>query len=419
MHEKCLAAARCPIWLQGDGRAAERSGTLIEGGSGSGAEPVMGGEDAAGCGGDSVTRETCLAPARHPIWPGVAGAGSTGDGQGLASGRSSGDLGGAPAAGSTGGGQGLASGRSPGGLGGAPEQRPYAALGAGAPAVGSGTGPGFAPAAGECCGAGEPGELAGLDAFLASVLTASAEDKKRTLVIGAPAGLVDAGESEALLEMRSKFVQKVLQHVVLDSVGKKVKIMAEYIMPIPGWRTGRGGMGPQRVEVNFLHVEFEQAWHAEALLGLFDARSWGPTVGMPVEWAGGVHQVRLAMEGDAARVMTGGAGVDGGVELTRHPVWRAAVSGERHTGLALTRNDLVQEFGRLAVARVMQKLRGWGVGATINFVAMRPVLARGCHVIRGAILVVEVVKAPWVLPTGVALKDGMPAARLEWQVAGP
>ena len=47
MHEKCLAAARCPIWLQGDGRAAERSGTLIEGGSGSGAEPVMGGEDAA------------------------------------------------------------------------------------------------------------------------------------------------------------------------------------------------------------------------------------------------------------------------------------------------------------------------------------------------------------------------------------
>ena len=67
----------------------------------------------------------------------------------------------------------------------------------------------------------------------------------------------------------------------------------------------------------------------------------------------------------------------------------------------------------------MQKLRGWGVDATINFVAMRPVLARGCHVIRGAILVVEVVKAPWVLPTGVALKDGMPAARLEWQVAGP
>ena len=50
---------------------------------------------------------------------------------------------------------------------------------------------------------------------------------------------------------------------------------------------------------------------------------------------------------------------------------------------------------------------------------MRPVLARGCHVIRGAILVVEVVKAPWVLPTGVALRDGMPAARLEWQVAGP
>ena len=360
MHETCLAAARCPIWHP-DGRAAERSGTPIEGGSGSGAEPVMGGEDAAGCGGDSVTHETCLEPVRCPIWPpGVAGAGST-----------------------------------------------------------SGTGPGFAPAAGECCGAGEPGELAGLDAFLASVLTASAEDKKRTLVIGAPAGLVDAGETEALLEMRSKFVQKVLQHVVLDSVGKRVKVVAEYIMPIPGWRTGRGGMGPQRVEVNFLHVEFEQAWHAEALLGLFEARSWGPTVGMDVEWAGGVHQVRLAMEGDAARVMTGSAGVDGGVELTRHPVWRAAVSGERHTGLALTRNDLVQEFGRLAVVRVMQKLRGWGVDATINFVAMRPVLARGCHVIRGAILVVEVVKAPWVLPTGVALKDGMPAARLEWQVAGP
>jgi hypothetical protein len=143
MHEKCLAAARCPIWHP-DGRAAERSGTLIEGGSGSGAEPVMGGEDAAGCGGDSVTHETCLAPVRLPIWPpGVAGAGSTGDGQGLASGRSSGDLGGAPAAGSTGGGQGLASGRSPRGLGGAPEQRPYAALGAGAPSVGPGTGPGF------------------------------------------------------------------------------------------------------------------------------------------------------------------------------------------------------------------------------------------------------------------------------------
>ena len=69
---------------------------------------------------------------------------------------------------------------------------------------------------------------------------------------------------------------------------------------------------------------------------------------------------------------------------------RCQVSGTP-ASVALTRNDLVQEFGRLAVARVMQKLRGWGVDATINFVAMRPVLARGCHVIRGAILVVEVV----------------------------
>ena len=32
---------------------------------------------------------------------------------------------------------------------------------------------------------------------------------------------------------------------------------------------------------------------------------------------------------------------------------------------------------------------------------MRPVLARGSSVVRGAMLVVEVKKAPWVLPRGV------------------
>ena len=114
-----------------------------------------------------------------------------------------------------------------------------------------GPGPDSASAAGACCGTDE---LPGLDAFLAEALRASEEDKKRTLVIGAPESLVRAEETEDLLAMRADFVLRVLQHEVLCMVGRDCEVKAEYVMPIPGWRTGRDGMGAERVEVNFLHV---------------------------------------------------------------------------------------------------------------------------------------------------------------------
>ena len=273
-----------------------------------------------------------------------------------------------------------------------------------------------ASAAGACC---DEDELAGLDAFLAEALRASVEDKKRTLVIGAPESLVRAEETEETLAMRADFVRRVLLHEVLCTTGRDCEVKAEYVMPIPGWRTGRDGMGAERVEVNFLHVEFADAGQAAALLALFNAHCPGPTEGLEVAWGMGKHVVRLAMEGEAARVMKGSAGVEGGVELTRHPVWRAAVSGARETGLALARSDMLHKFGQLAVVRIMQKFRAWNVAAELSFVAMRPVLARGSSVVRGAMLVVEVKKAPWVLPRGVALQDGLPVARLDWQVVGP
>ena len=194
----------------------------------------------------------------------------------------------------------------------------------GAEARAMGPGPDSASAAGACCGTDE---LPGLDAFLAEALRASEEDKKRTLVIGAPESLVRAEETEDLLAMRADFVLRVLQHEVLCMVGRDCEVKAEYVMPIPCWRTGRDGMGAERVEVNFLHVEFADAGQAAALLALFNAHCPGPTGGLDVAWGAGKHVVRLAMEGEAARVMKGSAGVEGDVELTRHPVWRAAVSG--------------------------------------------------------------------------------------------
>ena len=309
--------------------------------------------------------------------------------------------------------------RSSEGLASSSERPGRPALGADGPVPGSArsSGKSRVPAA-EATGSED--DLGELDAFLAEVQQASATGRERTLVIGAPASLVNAAETEDLLQLRSKFVQRVLAHEVLCEAGRDTKVKAEYIMPIPGWRAGRDGLGAERVEVNFLHVEFEEAWMPEVLLKLYGThgQTHGLMGGLAVEWGEGVHIVRLAMEGEAVRVMKGSAGVDGDVELTLHPVWRAAVSGEKTTGLCVTRSDLLQKFGQHAVARITEKFRQWKVDAKLHFVALRPVLARGCGVIRGAMLVVEVEKAPWVLPKGVALKDGMPVARLEWQVVG-
>ena len=68
-RRRAMEAFRIPKVGAGK-RATERSGTLTGDGKGSGAEPVMGGEDTAGCGGDSVMHGKCLAAARHPIWQG-------------------------------------------------------------------------------------------------------------------------------------------------------------------------------------------------------------------------------------------------------------------------------------------------------------------------------------------------------------
>ena len=257
--------------------------------------------------------------------------------------------------------------------------------------------------------------LGGLDAFLQSVLAASVEDKRRTVVFSAPEELLGSDESSLMLQERSQFVRRVLQHEALGSVGRECVIKAEYVIAVPGWRTGRGGIGPERVTVNFLHVEFAEAEQAEALEALFSARC-GSAGWLELLWGGEVHRLRIAKEGNAARVLGQSTGAEGRVELTTHPVWWAAVS---NLGFSLSRSDLAQRFGEFAVVRIMQKYKSWGVDALLRFVAVRPVLQHGSEVVQGLMLVVEVERAPWVLPMGVALADGHQEAQLRWNVRGP
>ena len=253
-------------------------------------------------------------------------------------------------------------------------------------------------------------------AFLAAVLKASAEDKRRTLVFSAPVELVGSDESLALLNARTRYVYRVLQLEAFSAMRGACEVKAEYVISLPGWRAGRGGVAPERVTVNFLHVEFAQAEQAEALKALFDKRCPGPEGGLPMQWEEEVLQVRIAMEGNAEWVLGQSTGVAGRVELTTHPVWRAGVYG---IGFAPTRRELVQQFGGHAVRAIMKKFVEWGVDADMRYVAIRPILQSGSEVVKGLMLVVEVVKAPWVLPTGVVAVEGLPLTHLEWAVAGP
>ena len=196
-------------------------------------------------------------------------------------------------------------------------------------------------------------------AFLAAVLKASAEDKRRTLVFSAPVELVGSDESLALLQARTRYVYRVLQLEAFRAMRGECEVKAEYVISIPGWRAGRGGVAPERVTINFLHVEFAKAEQAEALKALFDKHCPGPEGGLPMQWEMEVLQVRIAMEGNAEWVLGQSTGVEGRMELTTHPVWRAGVFG---IGFAPTRRELVQQFGGHAVRAIMKKVRGVGGG---------------------------------------------------------
>ena len=257
-------------------------------------------------------------------------------------------------------------------------------------------------------------EIEGLDDFLREMQEQASADSECTVVLNAPRALTMAEESEYMLGVRSRYVRNVLGH---KNIGVSYDaVTSEYVSLMPARYVGRNARdGGNGVEIGFLHVVFKTAGWAKTVLERFDKCCKVSTGGLDMEWGSEKHSARIATVGNVAWVMGKDAPEWCDIELTQNPVWRVAMSP---IGISPSHVEMVQRWGRFAVIRLNGKLREWGVGGELGYVALRPVYSKGSTVAKGLVLTVEVLQEPWVVPGGVSLKDGAQVVRLLWIVAG-